>query len=137
LAPWEEVQLSLEQAFYLVADLKRLEVYLPSPPPPFQQQEEEEKEVELEEEGQEGHVTDLADGKADEQQQQQQQQQRKIEEMAAESEPLDGAKPRVLSVMECWKAYVIFFNVRQDPKLLSSTAFLSLFCFLLLFEVSY
>ena len=97
MAPKEEVQLSLEQAFYLVADLKRLEVYLPAPPPPFQQQEEQQQ---VEEE--EGQAMGQGNGEAEEQQQQQQQQQK--QEGAVVSEQTEDAEPTALSVVECWKA---------------------------------
>jgi hypothetical protein len=142
LTPTEEVQLSLEQAFYLVADLKRLDVYLPSPPP-FQQQQQEEEEEGLEEERPEWHAMNLGNGKAEEQQQQQQQQQQQeeeeeeeVEEVAAATEPTENAEPKALSVVECWKAYVINY-VRGAPTLLSSTTFLSFLFLLVPFEVSH
>jgi len=97
LAPKEEVQLSLEQAFYLVADLKRLEVYLPSPPPCFQQQQQQQQQVE-QKEGEEGQAMDQGNEEAEEQQRQQQ------EEGAAASRPKEDTEPKALSVVECWKA---------------------------------
>ena len=102
MAPKEEIQLSLEQAFYLAADLKRLEVFLPAPPPPFQQQEEQQQQQQQqqveEEEGQEGQAMDQGNGEAEQPQQQQ------TQEGAVASEQKEDAELQALSVVECWTA---------------------------------
>lgn len=101
LTPKEEVQLSLEQAFYLVADLKRLEVYLPAPPPLVQEAEEQQQQQQQVEPREDA----MEQGNGEAGQEQEQEQQQKQEGVAAAGTKED-AEPKALSMVECWKAYV-------------------------------